>query len=191
MTLLKRILAEKRAVLFPLLLVLLANLFVYAVVVYPLVRRSAGAVARAASAADARRDAERDRTAAQELVSGKGRAEQELATFYDKVLPPDPIAARRMTYVHLPALAKKTNVRYEAGSFESDANLKNARVGRLETRMSMQGEWESMRRFIYELETSAPFIIIDGVSLGQAEVGQPVSLTLELSTYYRDKADGR
>ena len=101
MTLLKRILTEKRAVVFPLLFALLVNLGVYALVVYPLNRRAAGAVDRAAKAADALRAAERDQAAAQSLVAGKARAEEELATFYDRVLPADYVSARRMTYTRL------------------------------------------------------------------------------------------
>ena len=44
-------------------------------------------------------------------------AEQELTTFYDEVVPPDFLAARRSTYAPLPALARKSNVVYQAGSF--------------------------------------------------------------------------
>ena len=42
------------------------------------------------------------------------RFNEELNAFYQKVLPPDQTAARRMTYASLPALARKTNVKYEA-----------------------------------------------------------------------------
>src|SRR4029079_8016058 len=105
MTLLKRILTEKRAVVFPLLFALLVNIAVYALVVYPLNRRAAGAVARAAKAADALPGAERDQAAPQWLFAGKARAEEDLATFYDRVLPADYVSARRMTYRQLPALA--------------------------------------------------------------------------------------
>ncbi len=111
MTLLKRILTEKRAVVFPLLFALLVNVAVYALVVYPLNRRAAGAVDRAAKAAEALKAAERDQAAAQALVTGKARAEEELATFYDRVLPADYVSARRMTYTRLPALARKADVR--------------------------------------------------------------------------------
>ena len=87
-------------------------------------------------------------------------------------------------------LARKTNVRYEAGTFTIDQALKNPRIGRMQTKMALQGEWENMRRFIYELETAAEFIIIDSISLAQGEVGKPQALNLELSTYYRNRANG-
>jgi Tfp pilus assembly protein PilO len=185
MTLLKRILVEKRALATPLLLVLVVNVLVYALVVYPLVQRSAGAANRATLAASARQAAERDFANAQGLVTGKTRAEEELATFYTKVLPADFISASRPIYARLPALAKTANVRYEGSTFEVDPSTKNERFGRLHTKWVLQGDYENLRRFIFELETSPEFVIIDGVTLAQAEPGKPTTLDLELSTYYR------
>jgi len=190
MSLAQRIFRERRVVAIPLILLLLLNVGAYAFVVYPLLRRAAGAADRAATAASVRQTAERDQLAARALVAGQTRAGEELATFYDKVLPADFVAARRMTYMRLPELAKKANVKYEAGSFEIDQTLKSARVGRLHTKMVLQGDYEGFRRFVFELETSSEFLIIDGVTLAQGEVGKPLTLNLELSTYYRVGAHG-
>ena len=190
MTLLKRMFVEKRAVVVPLLLALLANALVYAIVVYPKARRAAAAVDRAAAAADALKAAERDQAAARALVTGKARAEEELTTFFDRVLPADRIAAQRMTYSRVPGLARKANVRYEAGSFERDPDVKGGRVGRLHSRMVLQCDYESFRRFIYDLDTASEFLIIDSVAIAQSDVGKPLTLTLEVSTYYRTKANG-
>jgi hypothetical protein len=189
--LLKRIITEKRAVALPLALVLIANGLVYALVEYPLVQRSAGAASRATVATLARQAAERDFASAQALVTGKARAQDELATFFNKVLPADFIAASRPTYAHLPALAKNANVHYEASTFDIDPNTKNERVGRLHTRWVLQGDYENLRRFIFDLETSPDFVIIDSVTLAQAELGKPTTLDLELSTYYRLKPNGK
>ncbi len=51
--------------------------------------------------------------------------------------------------------------------------------------MVLQGEYENIRRFVYELETAPEFVIIDDVTLTQADAAKPLTLTLELSTYYR------
>jgi hypothetical protein len=190
MTLLKRIFVEKRAVALPLIAALLVNVLVYALVVFPLAQRAAGAVDRAQTAAATLKAAERDQAAALALVTGKARAEDELATFFDSVLPTDRVAASRMTWARLPELARKANVRYEAGTFETDQTIKNGRVGRMHTRMVLQGDWENIRRFIYDLETSPEFLIIDSVALSQLELGKPQLLTLEVSTYYRIRANG-
>lgn len=190
MTLWRRIAAEKRALVVPLALAALANIFVYVLVVYPRGVKSAGAADRAAAAAVALRAAERDYDAAKNLVTGKDRAEQELATFYDKVLPPDQSSARRLTYASLPALAQKTSVKYVQSRYEPDQIKPGARVARLHIRMQLQGEYENLRQFIYELETAPDFVIIDDVTLTQGEPGKPLTLALELSTYYRLGANG-
>ena len=190
MTLLKRILVEHRSIVAPLAIALLANVGVYALVVYPLGEKSAGATDRAIAAANSRKAAERDQTAAAALVTGKSHAEQELSTFYDKVLPADLGAARRMTYARLPALARQANVKYEERRFEVDQAPKTARLGHLRIRMVLQGEYEGLRQFIYELETTPEFIIIDDVTLSQDEANKPLTLMLELSTYYRVAANG-
>lgn len=185
MTLLKRILAEKRAILLPLALALVVNIAVYALVVRPLEQKSLGAADRAVAAAAAVQSAERDYAAATALVNGKTVADQELSTFYDKVVPADLPAARRMTYATLPALARKTNVKYEQRRTDIEPPQKNARLGHLQIRMVLQGDYESVRRFVYALETAPQFVIIDDMTLVQGEAGKPLTLTLALSTYFR------
>jgi len=191
MTLGKRIFREKRGVLLTLGVALLINLLVYAVVVYPLGVRSATAVDRAASAARAREAADRDMAAATALVAGKTSAEKELATFYQEVLPPNLDAARRLTYARLPVLARKANVKFEERRSDFDQQRqKSSRLGRLQTRIVLEGDYESLRQLLYELETTPEFLIVDDVSLAQNEQTKPLTLTLEVSTYYRVGTNG-
>lgn len=191
MTLLKRIVTEKRGLLVPLAVAVLVNIGVYGLVVYPLGVKSANAADRAVSAEKARAAAERDLGSADALVTGKARADQELATFYQKVLPANLDEARRMTYARLPALAKKANMRFTERHTEIDAQLeRTSQMGRVRTRMALEGSYDSVRQFLYELETTPEFIIVDDVSLGQPEPGKPVTLSLEVSTYYRQGRDG-
>jgi len=185
MTLLKRILREKRAFIIPLALGIVINLAAYALVVYPLGVKSAGAADRAVAAAQALTSADRENAAARALLAGKTRADQELSTFYDKVLPADLPAARRLTYATLPALARKTNVHFLNRRFDDEQMAKNARFGRLKIQTQFSGDYESLRRFIYELESAPEFVIIDDVTLAQPDAAKPLALTLELSTYYR------
>jgi hypothetical protein len=189
MTLLQRVLREKRSIVVPLLLALAVNIFVYALVVRPLAIRSATAADRARAAGDAVIAAQRDRDAARALVEGKTLAEQELATFYDKVLPADLSAARRMTYTSLPALARRSDVTYDASRSAIEL-VKNQRLGRLRISMGLRGDWESVRQFIYELETTPAFVIIDHVMLAQNNPDGQLALSLELSAYYRSELNG-
>ena len=185
MTLWRRILAEKRALVVPLAFGIIANVVIYALVVYPLSVKSASAAGRATAAADALKAAERDLENAKALVTGKSRAEQELSTFYDKVLPADLTAARRLTYTALPALAERANVRYVQSRYDPDNVEKDARLGRLHIRMVMVGDYEGFRQFIYEFESSPEFVILDNFTMTQSDPERPLTLTLELSTYYR------
>ena len=189
MSLVRRIASEKRSALVPLALALLVNLAVYLLVVYPLETKAATANDRAAAAEQSLKAAERELAASRALVAGKSHADQELATFYDKVLPAGLSAARQMTYAALPALARRANVKYAASHTAIEA-VKNQRLGRLHISMVLEGTYDSVRRFIYELETAPEFVIIDDVSIAQTEANRPLSLTLELSTYYRLGANG-
>jgi hypothetical protein len=191
MTLGKRVLREKRGLLLPLGIALLINLLVYAFVVYPLGVKSATAVDRASVAAGVRQAAERDMAAATALVAGKTSADQELATFYQEVLPANLDAARRLTYAKLPTLARKANVKFEERRSDFDQQRqKNSRLGRLQTRIVLEGDYESLRQLLYELETTPEFLIVDDVALGQSDSAKPLTLSLEVSTYYRVGANG-
>jgi hypothetical protein len=195
--LLKRIAVEKRQIGLPLAVALVANVLAYAFVVYPLGVKSAGAADRAADAAGARRGAARDEALARALVAGKARADEELAAFYQKVLPADLSAARRMTFVSLVALAKRTNVTYEEERLspnekgENDKEgEKNSQLGRLAIRMVLKGDYQNIRSFIYQLETAPEFVIIDSVTLIEGANNETQTVTFDLSTYYRLRANG-
>lgn len=186
----KRIVREKRGLVLPILLGALINVLIYALVVYPLGVKSAGAANRAANAAASLAAAQRDIAAARALVAGKSRAEEELTTFFGKVLPADQMAAVQLTYVPLPNIARKANVRVVGRRWAPDPINKDSRLGRLHIVASLQGEYEAFRQFIYELETAPEFVIIDDVTLMQGEVGKPLTFTLELSTYYALNKNG-
>ncbi len=187
----RRVLAEKRTAIVPLALALVLNVLGYAIVVRPLALKSAGAADRAAAAAADLRAAEQDEAQAQALVAGKAQADQELSAFYMKVIPADLTAARRMTYASLPALARSTNVRYEARTTALDETDAEARLGHMTIRMVLQGEYGDIRRFVYQLETAPEFVIVDDLTLTERSGDEPETLTINLSTYYRLGAGGQ
>jgi len=189
--LVRRVVAEKRSVVLPLVVALVANIAAYVLVVRPRGIKSAGAADRAAAAADALRAAEREVASARELVEGKSRADDELNAFYLKVLPGDLVAARRMTYASLPALARKTNVKFQAQrSGLDEKQKKETRLGHLVIRMELQCDYESFRDFLYQLETAPEFVIIDVVTLSEATGADNQTLVIDLSTYFRLRNDG-
>jgi len=190
MTLWKRILLEKRVLVAPIAVGAVLNAIAYLAVVRPMGLKAAGVADRAAAAAQSKMTAERDYANAQSLVTGKSRADEELSTFYDKVLPADQSAARRLTYTALPALARKRNVKWLDRRIDVEPPQRDAQVGRLRIRTEWQGDYESLRRFIFDLESAPEFVIIDDVTLMQADPAKPLTLSLELSTYYRLESHG-
>lgn len=185
MTLAKRIFVEKRLLIIPVAVGALLNVAAYAFVVRPLAIKSAGVSDRAAADKQGLAAAERDQAAANALVTGTSRADEELATFYDKVLPADQSSARRLTYLSFYHLARKMNVTFLDRKHEVEPPKKDARVGRLKIRTDLQGSYENLRQFIYQLESAPEFVIIDDVTLAQNDAAKPLTLTIELSSYYR------
>ncbi|MGE0450197.1 MAG: GspMb/PilO family protein [Vicinamibacterales bacterium] len=184
----RRVLIEHRRALVPIVLCAILNLLAYGVIVRPLAAVSAGAADRAAAAAAALRSAQSELAAAEALVQGKARADEELDAFYKKVLPADLTSARRMTYAGLPALARRTGVQYEARSTDI-APERDSPLVRMTIRMTLQGRYSDIRQFIYQLESAPEFVIIDDVVLQEGE-GDGLRLTVDLSTYYRTRSDG-
>lgn len=181
----RRIIAENRLTVMTLSLALLANLLAYVLIVRPLEAKSTGAADRANAAENSLRAAEGEMAQSEGLVKGKANADQELDAFYKKVLPSDMTAARRMTYASLPALAKKAGVRYEARTTSIEAVDREGHLEKMSIRMILEGDYTSLRQFIYALEVAPEFVIIDDVTLVQANGNDPLRLTIDLSTYYR------
>jgi hypothetical protein len=189
----QRIFAEKRRPLLFIGIAIIANLLLYVLVVYPLALRSAGAADRASGAVRQRQAAERELQVARSLVTGKAQAEEELNAFYKKVLPASVSAARRLTYVPVVEIARRNDVDYVNRVYEEpgeqnadDSRQVGAALMRLTTRVVLRGDYESIRAFVYELEQAPEFVVIDQVTLLEAEAGEPVTLTITLSTYYRE-----
>ena len=68
--------------------------------------------------------------------------------------------------------------------------MQNQRLGRMRISMTLQGDYNSVRQFIYELETTPTFVIIDDVTLAQNDPERPLALSLELSAYFRTALNG-
>lgn len=184
--LVRRILAEHRRVVLPLVIVLIANIIAYATVVHPLSQRVANVEQRTRQAKEALAAATEERERAFDTVTGQARAAEELATFYESVLPLDLAAARRLTYPRLLQLARQFNVYANRVSF-SPVQQRDSTLSQLKIDMALSGTYSDMRVFIQQLETAPEFVVIDNVRLAEgAEEGGPLQVRLELSTYYRD-----
>lgn len=189
MTLLRRILREKRALVLPVAIALAANALIYAAAVLPLTRSVDYAAARADGVAAALDEAKARQATAQATVDGKRRADDELKKFYKDVLPADWTAARRLAYTRLEQLARQFNLRPARTGSEPEADRESA-LAKLTVTMVVAGDYRDIREFIYELESLPEFVVIDNVALAQSEAtNAPLVLTIEVSTYYRAKGD--
>ena len=182
--LLRRAAAEHRRLVLALAIAFVANVLVYALVVYPLSERVANIEERNQAAAQALAQARTEHAQANGTLTGKARASAELATFYRDVLPQDLAGARRLTYLRLARLARESNLDYERSQYAPQANTKST-LTRLQIQMVLAGTYAEMRDFIYQLETSPEFVVIDNIHLAEGSEGGSLVVTLDLSTYFR------
>jgi Tfp pilus assembly protein PilO len=183
----RRILNEKRSIVFPLAIAVLANVLLYALVVFPLGRQ----VARAEEDANAHREllhrADTDFKSAKNTVAGKQQADAALQKFYKDVLPATSSAARTITYTNLSQLAKQANVRLEHGA-NGITHEKGSKLSKLTTTYTLTGEYRDVRKFIYSLETAPEFIVLENIALtsaGEQAPGRALGMNLNIATYFR------
>jgi Tfp pilus assembly protein PilO len=184
--LLRRAAAEHRRVVIALTVALVANVLVYALVVYPLSQRVANIEQRNEAAAQSLAQARTEHAQANGTLTGKARAATELATFYRDVLPQDLSGARRLTYLRLARLARDSNLEYERSQYAPETDDEST-LTRLQIQMVLSGTYAEMRDFIYQLETAPEFVVIDNIQLAEGSNGSgSLVVTLDLSTYFRD-----
>jgi Type II secretion system (T2SS), protein M subtype b len=189
---LRRAFDENRRLVVPVIAGLVLNVVLSAAVVYPLRVRARSADERQASAAQELAIAQSDDAAARGLVLGKDKTGAALEAFYKNVLPGSLATARESTFLRLAQLAEQHHLRLGRRAFkpEEDANQRGS-LRRFSGTMALEGDYENVRQFIYELESGSDFIVIDSVALAQgSDPGSPLQLTLALSTYYRTTPHG-
>ncbi len=189
MTLLRRILRERRALVLPVAIALAVNALIYAAAVVPLAETVRRASARADATAATLKAARDRQAAAVATVDGKKRADEELKKFYKDVLPADSAAARRIAYTRLEQLARQFNLRPTRTGTDPGTDEESA-LARLLVTMVVAGEYRNIREFIYELESAPEFVVIENVALAQSEeANAPLVLTIDVATYYRAKGE--
>ena len=189
---LQRVLSEKRRLVFPIVLGIVANVLLYAVVVFPLNRQVASAEAENRAEREVLNRARQDHQQAKATVTGKQQADSALAKFYKDVLPSSPSEARRLTYPRLAQLAKQANVRLEQGQ-NAVENQKGGKLAKLTTNYTLTGDYRDVRRFIYSLETTPEFIVLENVALtsgGEQSGARTLAISLDIATYYRSSDAG-
>jgi len=180
-----RALSEHRRWLVPLGLVLAINLAVLTLVVLPLRQSVQSGASRAQASGQSLREAMADLKDAEATRDGQAQASADLDRFYAGVLPVDMPTARRMTHLKMSQLARSHGVIFRGGGASTE-NLGDSTLERLKVNYALTGDWDDIRQMIYEIETGPDFVVIDNMRLVEgSETNAPLSLTLDLSTYYR------
>jgi hypothetical protein len=187
--LIRRVLAEHRAWIWPLGLLLAANALVLGLAIVPMSRSVASADSRARQASTDAAAAAADLKAVSATRYGRDAAERELAVFYRDVLPVDVSAARRLLQLRVALLARTHNVTF-ARAQATPETLRGSDLGRLRGVADLVGRYDDVRAFLYALETANDFVVVDSITLEEGDDSSaPLKLTLNVSTYYRTSAD--
>lgn len=181
----QRVIAEHRRVVYALIAGIVINFLVFAFFVYPLQSDVANVEQRTRAAEEALAAAQADYARANGTLTGKDRALKELDTFYSSVLAQDLTGARRLTFARLAQLAAKSGLDFERRKYEPVVE-RGSNLTRLKVTMDLAGSYADIRDFIHEIESSPEFVVIDDVGLMEGvQNGDSVRLTLQLSTYFR------
>ena len=193
MSVLQRVLAEKRGIIIPLALFAIANVALYAIVVFPLGRQVVSAEEEARTQHQRLNAARFDHLSAKATIKDKALADSALQKFYKDVLPADQSTARKITYTRLAQLARQANVKLEHGT-NAIGREKGSHLSKLTTTYTLTGDYRDVRHFIYSLETAPEFIVLENVGLtsgGEQAQGRGLAMTLDIATYFRSGNDGQ
>jgi Tfp pilus assembly protein PilO len=190
MTLLRRIFAEKRQFIYPLVGAIIVNAALFAAVVYPLSLRVANGERSAQEAANAKAAAQADYQAVNATIEGKNSADVELKKFYGAVLPPDLSAARRLLFGKVESVSSSSGVSFIDQTSEPSRE-RGSDLAKLTATVVLVGDYRNIRRFIHDLETSPDFVVLENVALSQGqERDQRLNVVIKVATYYRAEGDG-
>ena len=186
----KRIVAEHRRAVWLIAGALILNAALLALVVLPLSQKVRGGEQQSQGAMAELTNARRDFNAARATVTGKGQADSELKKFYQEVLPTDQSGARRILYLSIDQLARKSNLTVVRYNFDPETDRRSS-LHKLTMTLNLEGEYNNIRRFIHQLETSPEFRVLESVALAQGEEGERgLSVTALVSTYFRTGVNG-
>ena len=149
MTLWRRVMAERKGLVLPLLIALAVNVGVLALGVFPLQASVAGDEDRAATVKRELCEAQRLERLANDTRASQVRADQELKQFYSEVLPGSHAEARDLLYLQLRTIAQQNGLTVFQGRFErepvEDSTLMRTHYERVAERRLLQHPAFSVR----------------------------------------------
>lgn len=184
----QRVVTEKRVGFALVLTTCIAAMVLWTIAVFPLNARLTSTRARATVATGNLAAAQARLVQARNQRQDRNRVEQELATFYDDVLPRGLPLARSVTYARLSELALEHRLVMERRTVTLEEEHDEAgELASLETTMILTGDWTNIRHFMHALEGAPEFMVIEGIVLNQSDgQGTTLGLALSVATYYRN-----
>lgn len=185
----RRIFAERRSILVPLLALLIIDGVMLGAVVFPLRNSVAASEAQATEAQTTLAQANQRMKMMQAARTSRDRAQKELATFYESILPKSQAEASRILLVEIEHVARENGLRLGARAWEPE-KVKDSDLQRLTGKVELTGDYGAILRFIYDVETSESFLVINSIALSPAtrQIGGSngvLQLSVEMGTYYR------
>jgi len=183
-----RVVQEHRRTVYLLIAAFVANVLLYAFVVYPLAQRVANVEQSTMAAERTLAAARAEHGKANGTFTGKERATKELATFYSTVLAQDMTGARRLTYGRMRRLAEQAHLTYDRATYQP-VTERGSNLTKFKVDMELEGSWTDIRTFIHAIETAPEFVVIDNVELTETtNASGALKVTVALSTYFRNPA---
>jgi Tfp pilus assembly protein PilO len=189
MKLAARVYHERRRVVLPLLVLLIANLAVLALVIFPLQRRVEAAADGEFRALAQMESAKLEDREARMAQSRKQEVDVELAKFYKEILPRDLASAQVLTQLWLATTAKNNGVMFQQ-STDRHAEVRDSRLTKVTSEATLTGTYRDIRRFLYAVESAPQFVIIEEVQLGdtgssaQMNPKGELEIAIKASTYF-------
>ena len=186
-TLSRRLLDERRKTLLPLLVGLAANIAALVLAVLPLRTAVSAADAAATDATLQLGEARRLQREAQQARVSKETADAELRRFYTSVLPRDLPTAQKTMNLWVAEAAREAGLDFQGSHFDW-ADVRDSPLTRAFSRITLQGSYPSIRRFLHAVETAEEFVVVERVELVQqadqvAATGQ-LEVSLVVATYF-------
>jgi Tfp pilus assembly protein PilO len=184
----QRIYAERRAVLLPLIVLLVANVGVLMLAVLPLRTSMAAAETEEREAAADLGNARRLSEQAAAASTSRQQADVQLKQFYGSVLPKDFATARKTATLWLEQAASDAGLSFRSSHFVPET-IKDSRLSRAAGTLVLQGRYDAIRRFLHAVETAEEFIVIERVELAQTDATQlsndnALAIEIAVSTYF-------
>lgn len=186
MNLWRRVFEERRRTVLALVIVILANLAVLVVAVLPLQATVGSAQSEALAVRLELASTQKLERQARDARASKERATTELKNFYEEILPADAASAQKITSPWLNEAARSAGLVFKGARFTSSA-MRESRLSRASAKVTLQGRYPNIRRFLYELETAKEFIVVEKVELAQPDQlssGGLLEISLDVATYF-------